>query len=186
MHDVIEPNKNKNAKIVVVIAFSIAACCAVYAWNYFTLQRQASQVISGDSRNSGIKISAHYHWYVNPDVIVFDLRQVSGRNSMLDVSRVLLQFAEKQKDRRIDRVVLSSKGTAKFILKGEYFRNLGNDYQTQNPVYTLRTLPENVYLLDGSLAFSTWTGGWLGVFNKQMEDLNEFHRRWHLSDFASQ
>jgi hypothetical protein len=161
------------------------AGCAVFGWNHFTLQRQASQVISGDSRNSGIKISAHYQWFVNPSVIIFDLRKVSGGKSMLDVSRTPLQFAEKQKDNHVERVVLSCKGTAKFILKGEYFHTLGSEYHFQNSAYTLRTLPENVYQLDGSPAFSTWRGGLIGVLGKQMEDLNEFHRHWYLTDFAS-
>jgi hypothetical protein len=185
MSDIVEPRRRNKVPTAIAV-FILMAGCIVFGWNYFTLQRQASQVISGDSRNSGIKILVHYQWFVNPRALVFDLRQVSGKNSMLDVSRVLLQFAEKQKNHRVDRVVLSHKGTAKFMLKGEYFRTLGSDYQSQNPAYTLRTLPEHVYRLDGSSAFGTWTGGLIGVLGKQMEDVNELHRRWWLSDFASQ
>jgi len=104
--------------------------------------------------------------------------------SAMDVSRTLLQFSEHLKDENFDKVVLSYKGNPRFVLKGSYFRTLGEEYGVQNPIYTLRTLPENVYNLDGSPAFGTWTGGWLGVIGKQMEDLNEFHRAWYLSDIA--
>lgn len=68
------------------------------------------------------------------------------------------------------------------MLKGDYFQTIGLEYGVQNPVYTLRTLPENVYTLEGKQAFGSWTGGWLGVVGKQMEDLNEFHRLWFMSD----
>ena len=174
------------ARSIKKLLIGIAATgCAIFAWNYVTLQHQASQVRSSDSRNEGIEVYAHYGWFINPSVLVFDLRQVSGENSPLDVTRTLLQFAEKQKNRQFDRVILSYKGTPKFQLKGDYFHTLGNDYELQNPVYTLRTLPENVYQLDGSPAFGTWTGGLLGVVGKQMEDLNELHKKWYLSDFAS-
>lgn len=159
-------------------------CCAVGAWNFVTLQYRSGQVLSGDPRNEGIKVFAHYGWFVDPTVLVFDLRQVSGENSPLDVTRTLLQFAETQQDRKFERVVLSYKGVRKFQLEGDYFKTLGSDYEHQNPVYTLRTLPENVYRLDGSPAFGTWTGGLLGVLGKQMEDLSEFHKQWYLSDFA--
>ena len=70
----------------------------------------------------------------------------------------------------------------KFFLKGGYFNKIGTEYIFQNSFYTLRKLPENVCLLDGSPAFSTWSGGLLGVVGKQMDDLNEFHERWYISD----
>ena len=59
------------------------------------------------------------------------------------------------------------------------------EYGIQNPVYTLRSLPQNVYNLDGTQAFSTWTGGLIGVVGKQMEDLSEFHKQWYINDLAT-
>lgn len=159
---------------------------AVLSWNYLTLQRHAAQVISEDPRNDGIKLRARYQWFVNPRVLVFDLRQVSGDNSPLDVTRTLLQFAERKKDRNFDRVILSYKGDGKFQLDGLYFQTLGDEYEYQNPAYTLRTLPENVYELDGSLAFGAWTGGLIGVVGNQMEDLNELHARWYLYELVDE
>ena len=168
-----------------LLSLPLAALALIALWNYLTVQRHLSQVIESDPRNSGIEVFAHYQWFVNPQTLVFDLRDVSGDNSPMDVSRTLLQFAEKLKDNNYQSVVLSYKGTPRFALQGAYFQKLGAEYEFQNPVYTLRTLPENVYTLDGAPAFGAWTGGWLGVVGKQMEDLNEFHKRWYLADMAS-
>jgi hypothetical protein len=171
--------------IKVLGAIILVAICTIAGWNYIAAQRPASEVIGKDPRNAGISVFAHYEGFVNPNVLVFDLRSISGSNSPIDVSRVLLQYADKVQEKSFSQVILSYRGTPKFMLKGEYFRTLGREYDFQNPVYTLRTLPENVYNIDGTPAFGTWTGGWLGVVGKQMENLNDFHKRWYLADFAS-
>lgn len=160
----------------------IAVVVVVAGWNYIALQRPLSSALSADPRNEGIGVLTHYEWYVNPDVLVFDLRDVSGDNSEADVLRSLLQFAQAMQNNDFDTVVLAYKGNPRFMLKGAYFKQLGVEFSYQNPVYTLRTLPAHVYNLDGTPAFGTWTGGWLGVVGHQMEDLNAFGRRWFLTD----
>lgn len=162
------------------LIFSVIAGIAL--WNYLSVHRPASQAISSDPRNKGISVFVHYKQFVNPDVLVFDLREVSPTNSATDVTRTLLQTASSLKSNKVESVILSYKGKPKFMLKGGFFHTLGIEYGTQNPVYTLRTLPENVYKLDGRQAFATWTGGLLGVTGKQMEDLSEFHKQWFISD----
>ena len=114
--------------------------------------------------------------------MVVDLIAISDSNSTEDVFRVLLQIAREFKDTEFQSVILSYKGREKFLLEGSYFLKLGKEYGYQNPVYTARTLPENVYHLDGTQAFGTWTGGLLGVVSEQMEDYNEFHDEWWLND----
>lgn len=167
--------------LLVPVAFVAAAA----SWNYFSAQRPLSSALASDPRNGGLSEFAHYQWYVNPNVLVFDLRGVSETNSELDVLRSLLQYTQAVKSRNFSKVVLAYKGQPRFMLKGSYFKQLGVDYSHQNPVYTLRTLPEHVYNLDGTPAFGTWTGGWLGVVKHQMHDLNAFSRQWFLSDAAS-
>lgn len=152
---------------------------SVYGWNYLTLQRKMTEVLDKDPRNKGVEISVHYKTYVNPSVLVYDLRGISGTNSRLDVTRVLLQFAEQVKDRKFERVELAFRGEAKFLLDGDYFQELGREYSFQNPVYTMNHMPENLRRPDGTRAFDTWTGGWLGVSMRQMEDFNGFHDQWY-------
>ena len=158
--------------------------CIIFAVNYFSLQRHMNSVLNDDSRNKGISVRVHYKWFVNIAEIKYDLRGMSGENSTLDVNRVMLQFSEKIKDKKYKKIYLSHKSEDKFYFEGDYFKNLGQEYGEQNPIYTLRTMPENVYTLNGDHAYSRWEGGWLGVMNKQMEDLNEFAKDWYLDDIV--
>ena len=152
--------------------------------NYVLVHRNVQQILTSDERNQGVGIFAHYKYFVLPSELVIDLRKVSGTNSPADVTRVLLQFAQTQKTKTFTSVTLAHQGKPKFVLKGEFFQNLGVEFGTQNPVYTMRTLPENVYHLDGTAAFGTWSGGMLGVLSKQMEDFSDFHKQWYIADLG--
>lgn len=174
----------KHRKIVWLLV-PVAAVAAIMCWNYFTVQRPMSSKSNSDPRNDGLSITAHYQWYVNPSVLVFDLRGFSDTNSEADVLRNLFQCAHAMKSHSFDRIILEYKGNPRFILKGTNFKQVGNEYGYQNPVYTLRTLPQHVYNLNGMPAFGTWTGGLLGVVVHQMQDLNTFGRQWFLADAAN-
>jgi hypothetical protein len=160
------------------------AALVIAAANYVNLQYSMSQ-IQADPRNEGIRVFVHYKYFVNPSVLVYDLRVVPGTSSPLDVTRVLLQYAEQQKERSFSAVELLHRGNEKFLLQGDYFRKLGQEYGTQNPAYTIRTLPENLYKSDGSHAFGTWTGGIFGVLGRQMEDFTTLHRAWYIDELTS-
>lgn len=154
----------------------------IFSFNYFYIYNPMSNLIESDDRNNGIEISAHYSYYVNPNSLSIDIRDVSPSKSPADVFRVLLQFSSKMKDKSFDSILLQSNGNTKFTLDGRYFKKLGMEYGTQNPVYTMRTFTQNVYTPDGKKAFGTWTGGWLGVMTKQMTDFSEFHKQWYVED----
>lgn len=160
---------------------ALGGVATVWGINFFSLQAPLNSVISSDYRNSGVKVSASYQWMVNPGVLVFSVDEASSA-SPADVSRILLQYSERLESRKFNSVLLARKGKPIFLLKGDYFKQLGEEYGVQNVIYTLRTMPENVYELDGSPAFSSWSGGWLGVVSKQFEDINEFHRRWLVEE----
>jgi hypothetical protein len=172
--------------VYTLITAALAVPLLVAGVNYVNLQGSMSQVLGDDERIKDISVSAHYQYYLNPDVLVYDLRSVPGTSSPMDITRVMLQFAEKIKDRSFKTVELDHRGNQKFILKGEFFQKLGEDYKTQNPAYTIRTLPENLYKPDGTAAYGTWTGGLLGVLGHQMEDFTSFHRTWYIDDLISE
>jgi hypothetical protein len=140
-------------------------------------------VLKNDPRNSGVAVLVQHR--SNPSVLVYDLRTVALTNSMADVFRVLLQFAQTEKSREFESVELAFRGQPRFVMSGKYFKQLGDEFGTQNPVYTMRTFPENLSRPDGSHAYPTWTGGWIGVAGKQIEDFNDFHRQWWLQDFVA-
>lgn len=146
------------------------------------LQKNVDQIIAEDYRNAGISVSAYYDSAFSESTIVFDLQAVSGGHSRLDVFRVFLDFCARTKDETCESVVLAFRGSKKFQIAGSYFRQLGAERDFQNPAYTIRTFPENVATMSGESAYSSWTGGALGVVQKQMEDFNDLHDKWYLDD----
>jgi hypothetical protein len=158
---------------------------AVWGWNYSALRGPLAKVLGDDSRNDGIEARAHFGSYIQPSILFFDLTSVETGKAPADVFRVLLQLAAAVKERKFERVVLAHRGVPKFYLEGAYFHQLGEEYSVQNPVFTMRTFPEHLLRPDGSRAFEQWSGGWLGVLNKQLVDFGEFHKQWYVNDMAA-
>ncbi|MCE5318841.1 MAG: hypothetical protein LLG04_15955 [Parachlamydia sp.] len=174
--------RNKIIIITSIPFISVLAIIAIFLINYIQLQMPMNDVLSNDQRNAGIRVSVHYKYFIYPGTLTYNLSSVSGKNSMADVFRVLLQFADKIQSKRFDLVELGYKSSIKFQIRGEYFQTLGKEYSWQNPIYTMRTFPENVLLPNGSRAYPVWKGGWLGIMMKQTEDFNDFHKRWYLEE----
>ena len=164
--------------------FLIATLLLVFVLllNYVSLSMPANSALNEDARNAGIHTWIHYEYFINPSTLVIDLRDVDSDKSTVDVFRGLFQIAEEFEGRDFSKVYLSSKGTKKFYIQGAYFEELGSSYSYQNPMYLLRTFPENTFSTNGTKAFSTWTGGVLGVMGKQMDDLNELAQDWFIED----
>ena len=176
-----QPENGGHKRLIAAGAVALGGVATVWGINFISLQAPLNSVISSDDRNSGVKASASYQWMINPSVLVFSVDGASSA-SPADVSRILLQYAERLEGRKFSSVLLAQKGKPIFLLKGDYFKQLGEEYGVQNVIYTLRTMPENVFELDGSPAFSSWSGGWLGVMGQQLDDLNNFHRRWLVDE----
>lgn len=176
----------RTRKLTIPLSLAALAVVALFLWNHLALQVPLLRVVNADPRNVGIEARAHFGSYVAPNVLVFDLRTVSGQKSPADVFRLLLQFASEVKGEEFAVVQLAHRGDTKFLLDGQYFKQLGVEYGEQNPVYTMRTFPQHLLLPDGEKAYPTWEGGWLGVTGKQLEDFGAFHEAWYISDLASE
>ena len=153
---------------------------AVWAANLFLVGLPVRNELGGDTRNSGYRLAAHYRFYLDPTALVLDLRSVE-QAAPLDLFRGLFQAAKAlhAAGRSFKKVNLVRSGTPVFVMSGQAFDEMGTEYAGgQNPIYLIRTLPEKLYLPDGTAAFGSWTGGWLGVMGRQMEDVNEFAQRW--------
>jgi hypothetical protein len=166
-------------KTIILIVIVIIG---LYFYNYVQLQSQMNKVIKNDSRNNGIKVDVHYANYILTSMLIFNLKSITSDKSKADVFRVFLQFAEQMKNNDFKQLHLAFRGKIKFLLDGKYFKNLGEEYSFQNPVYTMRTFPENLKNPDNSKPYSEWTGGLLGVSQKQIEDFNDFHDKWYFND----
>lgn len=148
----------------------------VYLANFLTLKMQVSSRLSEDSRNEVVEIGVRYDYYVNPSVIVISLDDCSGA-APVDILRALLQTAEQLQSRDFSRVELHNGYDHRFTIDGDYFQELGAEYDFQNPVYTARTLPEEIYKPDGTQAYFNVRGGLAGLA-EQMDTFQEFTADW--------
>lgn len=173
-------------KLFWMIGAILIILIGIYLFNFINISQPTTNKINADIRNEGIYIETHYKNYVLINILVFNLKTVPNDKAAVDVFRVFLQTSSALKDKKFDKVELEFKGTLKFTLNGDYFGQLGNEFGEQNPVYTIRTFPENLFLPNGETAYSKWEGGMLGVLNKQMEDVNDFNKKWYLDDIVSE
>lgn len=152
---------------------------AALQWRQHSVDDQVQTALAGET---GAETVVYRRDLFGGDDLVFDVRSASGELSMVDMTRRLLKGAEALKKQRFNRVYLASEGKEKFYFEGAYFQQIGETRLTENPVYTARTLPENVHNLDGSPAFQSWSGGLIGVVGAQMDDFQQFHLKWWGND----
>jgi hypothetical protein len=144
---------------LIIIAFTAVGLICIGGWNYLTVVDPVESTLALDSRNHGIDVRVHYQNYLNASVLAFDLRSVSGESSMADVFRVFLQSSKALRSHEFQKVELQYRGDVRFLLEGAYFKRLGDEYDIQNPVYTMRTFTSHLYRPGGTRAFHEWTGG---------------------------
>jgi hypothetical protein len=173
-------------KIILTLGLILIIGITIYAFNFLTLTQPTMSKINEDKRNDGITIDLHYKFYVIPNTLVFNLKEAPSDKAVADIFRVFLQTSSVLKDKKFNKIELKYKGTLKFILNGDYYAKIGSEFEEQNPVYTIRTFPENLYNPDGEASYSKWEGGMLRVFNKQMEDFNDFNKKWYLDEITSE
>lgn len=152
---------------------------AALEWRRHSVNSQVQAALVGET---GAETVAYRRDLIGGNDLVFDVRTARTDISMADMTRLLLKSAEALKGQQFHRVYLAYKGNEKFYFDGAYFQQIGETRLTENPVYTARTMPENVHNLDGSPAFETWSGGLLGVVGAQMDDFQQFHLKWWGND----
>jgi predicted nucleic acid-binding Zn ribbon protein len=162
----------RNKKIVLVGTPLIAALIG-YSANLFLLQEPMNDILKDSVAFKGMEVSTHYEYWVVPGVVVYDLRQLSFRQTPIDVHTAFLEFAKKMKDKRYSRVELSYKGTTKFSIDGDSFRQLGEEYAKKNFDYVLYTFPR---LFRPEEGVKTPEGG------TDRDALTQFHRAWYGDD----
>lgn len=170
--------KRVNAKRTIFVIILLA----VVTWivNYVLVSQPIGTKLKADERNRSFTLSAHYQYFVVPSTLVLDLRRVDD-SSPLDLFRGLFQAAEAmhEADRHFDYVLLARSGVSVYRIKGDDFENLGRSFAVgENPLYLVRTLPEQLYTPEGVAAFGTWTGGTIAVVGKQLEEITEAGRTW--------
>jgi hypothetical protein len=191
MHDEVAATGSRNKPkllLVVLVAVVCLVGCAiggVWLYNETQLDRPLQRVLLSDPRNHVVQASARFDGWVDTSTLVFDLRDIGRDASSVDVFRVLLQYAQAQKDHQYKKIVLAAYGQRKFVIPGDYFQQLGRDYATQNPIYTIRTFPQHVAAMDGSKPFPEIDGGVFYVVGKQFDQFKALNQRWYLDDYLA-
>jgi hypothetical protein len=181
------PVKSRRALVIFVCLFLLIGVGFLVVWlfNEIALQKPLQAVLTSDSRNVGVTVKAHFDGWIDTQSVVFDITDLSEHSSQMDVFRVFLQYAKAQKDQRYKQVILASFGQKKFTLPGEYFQELGAGYDSQNPMYTIRTFAHHVSAMDGAHPFPEYEGGFIGVLGKEMEEFSDFNKQWYLNDLIA-
>lgn len=159
---------------LVFVGTPLVAALIGYSVNLLLLQQPVNDVLSENAALRGMKVSAHYKYWVVPGVVVYDLEEMSLRQTPIDVHTAFLEFAQKLKEKRYSRVDLSHKGVTKFSIDGDSFRRLGEEYSRRNFEYVLYSFPRLFREPDGSAAFDGST--------TSRDALLDFHRRWYGQD----
>ena len=71
-------------------------------------------------------------------------------------------------------------------LKGKDFKTMGEELDTQNVMYTIRTFPEKLSLPNGENAYPKHEGGVLYILRVQMEDFQNMNGKWYLNEIIAE
>lgn len=165
---------------IVCTALPVTTAGGVLGYNHVSVGAPVADAVASDTRSDGLTLRAHFGGYVNAGTLVLDLSRVDAA-APADLWRVLFQSAEvlHTRGRRFERVVVARDGSPVFLLEGDDFARIGAQRVSgENPVYMIRTLPSKLHHPDGRAAYGEWSGGFLGVLVREMEDGNAAARRW--------
>ncbi|HJT17706.1 MAG TPA: TFIIB-type zinc ribbon-containing protein [Thermoanaerobaculia bacterium] len=168
------PIPHLKSKKLIFVGTPLVAALIGYSANLFLLQEPMNQVLKENSAFSGMDVSAHYEYWVVPGVVVYDLRDLTVRQTPIDVHTAFLEFAKKLRERRYRRVELSYHGVSKFEIDGSAFRRLGEEYARRNFDFVLYRFPHLFHSMNGNAAIPQ---------NASDRDaLLQFHREWYGND----
>lgn len=162
---------------LVFVGTPLIAALIGYMANSLLLQEPVNDIIQENAALQGMEVSAHYQYWVVPGVVVYDLRNLSFRQTPIDVHTAFLEFARKMKEKRYSRVELSYRGETKFTLDGASFAQLGEEYSKRNFEYVLYDFPRMVNAADGTKPIPKETN--------ERDALLEFHRQWYGRDLMT-
>ena len=165
----------RNKKLVFVGTPLIAALVG-YSANLILLQEPVNDVLKGNAAFTGMKVNAHYQYYVVPGVVVYDLEALSFKQTPIDVHTAFLEFAKKVKDKRYKRVELSHHGVTKFSIDGASFSRIGQEYAKRNFDYVLYEVPRLFESKDAPQQPQA----------SDRDALMQFHRQWWGEDGLTQ
>ena len=164
--------------LILVMTFHLA----IHSASASELKNIKQELIEKDHRNTSVDFS----FYQNGEIFRYCIENLSDQGSSMDVFRILLQAADNLKNKQFSQVELCFRGSTIFILPGEHFSTIGKEFETQNPMYTVRTFPEKLKLPNGENAFKKHSGGTLYLMRVQMADFKDMNSIWYLEELISE
>lgn len=146
------------------------------------MRDEEKAIIDRDGRNENVD----FNLTSKDTSLAFCINNLADEGSPLDVLRILLHTAELLNAQSYHEVELCFREEPRFLISGAYFKKLGEEFEDQNPMYTMRTFPENVKLLDGQQAYGSRQGGLLYQMQAQMDDFQNMNNRWFLEDLLAE
>ncbi|HKB81297.1 MAG TPA: hypothetical protein VKH35_16430 [Thermoanaerobaculia bacterium] len=163
----------RNKKLIFVGTPLIAALIG-FSTNLFLLQEPMNRILHDNASFQGMEVWTHYEYWIVPGVVVYDLRDLSFRQTPIDVHTAFLEFAKDLRTRSFKRVELSYRGTEKFEIDGAAFHRIGEEYAKRNFDFVLYTMPR---------LFHSVRPGYHPASGESGRDaLLEFHRAWYGDD----
>lgn len=163
-------------KKLVFVGTPLIAALIGYSANLLLLQEPVNDILQENAAFRGMEVSAHYQYWVVPGVVVYDLKDLSFRQTPIDVHTAFLEFAKELKEKRYSRVDLSYRGRTKFSVDGAAFAQLGREYEKRNFDYVLYQFPR---------LFRAVGNGTPVDSSADRDALLEFHRRWYGQDILT-
>jgi hypothetical protein len=173
MERVAIPIPNFKSKKLVFVGTPLIAALIGYSANLFLLQQPMNEILKQNSAFQGMSVSAHYEYWVVPGVVVYDLRQLSVRQTPIDVHTAFLEFAKKLRSKRLTRVDVSYRGTTKFQIDGSSFQRLGDEYAKRNFDFVLYRFPRLFHSVSRSPQ---------PLSSSDRDALVQFHKQWYGDD----
>lgn len=173
-----ESNMSKQIQHVawfLLLIFPLSACGS-------ELSAEKKLILEKDSRNQTVDFTLH----TDGNDLEYCVNNISGEASSMDVFRVFLHAADQLKEKRFENVRLCFRREARFVLDGNDFAVIGAEYETQNPLYTIRTFPEKLLLTDGTAPYKEHRGGVLYLMRVQMADFQDMNEKWYMTDLITE
>lgn len=161
--------------VLLLIIITLSACGD-------ELNTEMDAILEMDPRN----LSVNFSLQNKGNNLDFCVHNLSGEASAMDVFRVFLHAADYLKNRQFEKVNLCFRNETGFVLDGANFLEIGQEFETQNPMYTVRTFPEKLSLPDGQAAYETHSGGLFYLMRVQMEDFHDMNNVWYMNDLAAE
>ncbi|MCE9552053.1 MAG: hypothetical protein K8T91_01585 [Planctomycetes bacterium] len=157
--------------IIVVLAFIPA-----YSWNRNSgLRRNLKACETFDV----VRADVYYDGFLSTNAIVFDLKDGGSSSARrIDPVHLFFEFSAKSDLNSSTRIILAHNGQQKFYISNSDLKRLSESYAGGGRPWAFNNLPERLRTMSGSQAYESWSGGWLGVLQKQTQDLNDFITMW--------